>query len=248
MRSTQKAQTLRLGRLRGPPSLRSDIDLVLLWAFYSEPSERDVVGIHVPDASSRVVGQRWQLFGGAARGRPGPAAVEELDVVGDDLGGPALLTVLALPRPGLQTPLDVHERAFLRVLRHQLGQCPRADVPGDDVVVVGELATVAVCALAIPVRGDAEGRDRLAARCVAHLGVLGKTADQHHLVQIAHPSTSSEAAAPTASSGAAGSRGSESASAGATGAASVAASDWALAAAPCEGGRLASGLRTIKWR
>src|SRR5215467_15682112 len=246
MRSTQKAQTLRLGRLRGPPSLRSDIDLVLLWAFYSEPSERDVVGIHVPDASSRVVGQRWQLFGGAARGRPGPAAVEELDVVGDDLGGPALLTVLALPRPGLQTPLDVHERAFLRVLCHQLGQRPGADVPGDNVVVVGELATVAVGALAIPVRGDAEGRDRLAARCVAHLGVLGKTADQHHLVQIAHPSASSSiAAAPTASSGAAGSRGSESASAAATGAASVAASDWAFAAAACAGGRLASGLRTI---
>src|SRR5215467_8034836 len=50
--------------------------------------------------------------------------------------------------------------------------------------------------------GDAEGRDWLAARCVAHLGVLCQTANQHHPVQVAHVSPSSWVVmAPTASGG-----------------------------------------------
>src|SRR5262249_27606001 len=242
MRSTQKVQTLRLGRLRGPPSLRSDIDWSLLWGLPSELSEGDVVRVDVTHTGARVVGQRLHLVRRAAGCGARSAAVQELDVVGDDLGRPALLPVLTFPRPGLQTALDVDKRAFPRVLRNELGQGPRAYVPGDDVGVVRDLPPLAVSALAVSVGGDAERRHGLAARRVAHLGVLRKTADQHHLVQVAHSSYSSSVAAVAAGSSA----GSRPVSAGDP-AASAAATGWASCFAPFAA-RLISGFRTIRCR
>src|SRR5215472_1636567 len=239
MRSTQKVQTLRLGRLRGPPSLRSDIEWSLLWA--SELSEGDVVRIDVTHTAARVFRQRRRLVRLAPGGGAGPAAVQELDVVGDDLGRPALLAVLPLPRPSLQTALDIDERPLPRVLRNELGQGPRADVPGHDVVVVGELTALAVGALAVAVGGDAEGCDGLAARRVAHLRVLCQTTDQHYLVQVAHSLCSSSVAAVPAGS----SSGSRPVSAVAP--AAPAAPVWASCVAPFAA-RLISGCRTIRCR
>src|SRR5215471_16807087 len=230
MRSTQNWQTLRLERFGRPASLRSDMGSLLRLV-----SERDVVWIDVADGGARVVGQRRQLVVAAHAGaHPRAAGVEELDVVGDDLGGPALLPVLALPGAGLQAALDVDERALARVLADDPGQVPPAHVPGDDVVVVGELALLALVPAAVAVGRDAERGHRLAARGVAHLGIPGQAPDQHHLVEVAHgvavSSTAPAAAAAT---------GSGSAVAG-----------WVSAALPPFGGRgaLGSGFRTTRWR
>src|SRR5207247_8985257 len=67
------------------------------------------------------------------------ARVEELHVVGDDLGGAPLLPVLTLPRAGLDAALDVDQRPLAGVLGHDLGEVSLAGVVGHDVVVVGEL-------------------------------------------------------------------------------------------------------------
>src|SRR5215831_2068990 len=98
MRSAQKVHTLRLGRLRGAPSLRSDIQL-LLWAPCQELSERDVVGVDVTNPGAWVVMHRRRLVRRAGSRRTAPTGVQELDVVDDDFGGTPLLAVLALPRP-----------------------------------------------------------------------------------------------------------------------------------------------------
>src|SRR5205823_12439850 len=50
------------------------------------------------------------------------AAVQELHVVGDDLGRPALLPVLAFPGAGLDAALDENERALAGVLGNDLGE------------------------------------------------------------------------------------------------------------------------------
>src|SRR5215469_5855047 len=199
-------------------------------------SERDVVGVHVADARAGIVRRRRRLVGG----RPLACApcLEELHVVGDDLGRAPLLAILAFPGPRLQPPLDVHEGALLRVLRHQLGQHAPADVPGDDVVVVGELAPLALRAAAVAVGRDAERGDRLPARRVAHLRVSGEASDQHDFVQArAHGWAALPASAGTCSS--------EVAAAGAGAGASR-----ADAAAPRLARRsgLGSGLRTTRCR
>src|SRR5512135_2956348 len=98
---------------------------------------------------------------GAAGGRDAAAAtcaarLEELHVVGDDLGDAALLAVLALPGAGLDAALDEDERTLARVLRHGLGQVSLADGVRHDVVVVSELLALAVRAGRPPVGGDAE--------------------------------------------------------------------------------------------
>src|SRR5215510_15894391 len=119
MRSTQNVQTLRLERL-GLPSLRSDTGMFGLYSSRFS-SEGDVVRVDVADPDARVVGQGRQLVAGHAGAGAGAARLQELDVVGDHLGGAPLLAVLALPGAGLQPPLDVDERALPRVLRHDLG-------------------------------------------------------------------------------------------------------------------------------
>src|SRR5205823_7656276 len=117
-----------------PASLRSDMGILLGSVF----SERDVVGVDVADSGPGVVGQGRHLVVAAHSGADaGTPRLEELDVVGDHLGRPPLLAVLALPGPGLEAALDVDERSLPGVLGDDLGQVPAADVPGDDVVVVG---------------------------------------------------------------------------------------------------------------
>src|SRR6266850_3844262 len=115
--------------------------------------KRDLIRI---DVARRVVRRGDVVVGsGAAAGRHTSAACataaaacsprfEELHVVGDDLGHPPLLPVLAFPRPGLNAPLDKDERALARVLGDGLCEVSLADRVGDDVVVVGELLALTV--------------------------------------------------------------------------------------------------------
>src|SRR5205807_10169762 len=111
--------------------------------------------------------------------------------------GLPLLTVLSLPRAGLQAALYVDEGALPEVLAHDLGQVPLPYVPGHAVVVVGELAAIAVRPTAVSVGGDAERGHRLPAGRVPHLGVAGEPPDQHHLVQTHSSSSSASPAAVT---------------------------------------------------
>src|SRR5260370_38676484 len=109
-------------------------------------------------ASRRVV-RSWNVIccrgslprRATGRGTAAAPAVEELHVVGDDLGRPPLLAVLAFPRAGLDAPLDVDERPLAGVLGADLGEISLAGVVGHDVVVVGELLLFAVRSCRPPV-------------------------------------------------------------------------------------------------
>src|SRR4029077_7891693 len=87
---------------------------------------------------------------GAASGRPcaaaasGAARLEELHIVGDDLGHAPLLSALAFPRAVLDAAFDEDEGAFPSVLGDRLGQVSLTDRVRNDVVVVGELLALAV--------------------------------------------------------------------------------------------------------
>src|SRR6266699_83120 len=95
----------------------------------------------------------------AAAGTGGSSRLEELHVIGDDLGHTSFLPILAFPRTCLDAALDVNESALARVLRDRLGQVPLADRVRDDVVVVGELLALAIRPGRPAVGGDAEVRD-----------------------------------------------------------------------------------------
>src|SRR6266702_2907354 len=69
--------------------------------------------------SGNVVGSRGPLPRGALGGAAA-AAVEELHVVGDDLGRAPLLAILAFPRTRLDASLNKDEGALARVLGHDL--------------------------------------------------------------------------------------------------------------------------------
>src|SRR5438270_3712969 len=140
---------------------------------------RDIVrGGNVVGRGRPVVAARRHAVAGGG----GAAAVEELNIVGDDLRRPALLAVLAFPRAGLDAALDEDERALARVLGDDLGKIPLARVVGDDVVVVGELLALALGPARPAVGGDAEVGHSGPARRVAHLRVLGQTADEKRFV------------------------------------------------------------------
>src|SRR5487761_1006096 len=113
---------------------------------------------------------------GGAVSAAGPAAraarLEELNVVGDDLGDASLLAILAFPRAGLDASFDVHQRPLAGVLRDGLGKIPLADWVRHDVVVVGELLALAVRSRRPAIGGDAEVGHRRATWRVAHLRVL----------------------------------------------------------------------------
>src|SRR5437868_3266191 len=107
--STQKVQTLRCCRFgpRGPPGP----DPVCSRCGGRLPAmgwllKRDFVRVDVARRvvrSGDVIGCRGSARGRSPVGRASAAAaaVEELHVVGDDLGGAPLLSVLPFPRAGL---------------------------------------------------------------------------------------------------------------------------------------------------
>src|SRR5438128_12003094 len=86
------------------------------------------------------------------------ARLEELDLGGVDFGGLALMTILPFPGTRLEPPLEIDEAALLQVLPADFREVALADVPHDDVVLVGVLLLLAIVALAIAVRGEQESR------------------------------------------------------------------------------------------
>jgi hypothetical protein len=104
--------------------------------------KRDVVlkVVHAGTAGS------WRRFGGGRAGTARArlifgaatafATTQHLHGVGPDLGGIAILTILALPLAGFQRSLDVNLRSFFKVLACDLGQFAEED----DAVPLGSFA------------------------------------------------------------------------------------------------------------
>src|SRR5207249_12241802 len=160
---------------------------VVAWASSNRSSERKVYRVNVARRLFTTVGGRGnrRLDGLRCRCRLGlglAARLQELDLRGVDLGGLTLLPILAFPGPGLQPSLDVNQAAFVQVLTGDLGQVALADVPDDDVVVVGVFLLFAIRPLPIAIGRQRERRHRRAAWRIAHLGMAGKAAEQLHLV------------------------------------------------------------------
>jgi len=107
---------------------------------------------------------------------PGP---DELHTVGHDLGRVAVVALFVLPLARLQAPFDEYRATFGEVLLAVLRRSP----PDDDRMPLG--AFLALTGLIGPLVGgrDAQGRDRLAARGVAQLGILSEIAKDHNLVK-----------------------------------------------------------------
>src|SRR5581483_844962 len=92
-------------------------------------SERDVVveiilgrGCRCGGGFGRGAGARRIVVDAAVRGTAAAAPAQHLHLVGDDLGGVAVLAFLVLPLAGLQASLDEDLRAFLEVFAHDLGE------------------------------------------------------------------------------------------------------------------------------
>src|SRR5688500_10486755 len=83
------------------------------------------------------------------------AAAEELDGVGDDVYGLALVAFLVLPLAPLEATVDRHGAALLEVG----GAVLALRAPHRDVEVIGLVDPLARCVLAARVAGDAEAAD-----------------------------------------------------------------------------------------
>src|SRR5690554_6541644 len=121
----------------------------------------------------------------AALGRTAPlevtaaTGVEHLHVVDHDLGGVAVLAVLALPLAGLQAALDVDLAALLQVLLGDLGQL----VEHHHVVPLGALLALTGLLVHPGVGGrQAQVGDRRTGGQEANLGILSQVADEDDLV------------------------------------------------------------------
>src|SRR5688572_3078493 len=114
-------------------------------------------------------------------------AAHELDPLGHDLGGRALLTVLALPVARLQPALDEDLAALVEVLPARLGLL----APHHDGEEAHFLALLAALGAVVAVDRQAQIRHGGAARGVAQLRGTRQVADQQHLVQARHQTTSS---------------------------------------------------------
>ena len=107
------------------------------------------------------------------------ALVEELDALGLDFGGVAVLPLLILPFAGLQAAFHKHEAALGQVL----GAVRRRFLEHHDAVPLGTVHTVAVAVRVGFVRGDVERADGAAALGIAQFGIAAEPADDHNLVQ-----------------------------------------------------------------
>lgn len=111
------------------------------------------------------------------------AAVQHLDVVGDDFGGVALLAALVGPFAGLQAAFDVEFAAFARVLANDFGGA----AVGDDAVPFGFFAFFAgVFVVPGLTGGDGDVGHRFAVGHVAHVRVVAQVADEYDFVDACH--------------------------------------------------------------
>jgi hypothetical protein len=119
----------------------------------------------------------------AAHGAPAAAAAaQHLHVVGDDLGGEAVVSLLILPLAGAQFALDEHLRALAQVFRGDLAQAAEQR----DAVPLGALL-LRPRGLVLPrlAGGDADVGDRHAARHGAGFGIGAQITHQNDLVDAA---------------------------------------------------------------
>src|ERR1035441_41524 len=148
-----------------------------------QTSEGDVVGVDIA-GHLRAGACRGRIRGALRGGASVLAAVEELHVVGVDLGLVALLTGLGVvPGARLHAALHVDQAALLEVLAAELGELAIALVPHHDVVVVGVLLPLTARVGPVAIGGEGEVADRGAARRVAQLRVAGEPSDQHDPVE-----------------------------------------------------------------
>ena len=105
--------------------------------------------------------------------------LEVLDGVGNELGGVALLAVLAFPLARLEATLDVDLVALAQVLGGKLSLL----APAHDAEPLGLFLALALGVLVVAVDRNRELGHGLAAGRVAHLGVTTQVTDDHALVQ-----------------------------------------------------------------
>src|SRR5437899_9138001 len=113
-----------------------------------------------------------------------PAATEEYDLVAADLGRVALVAVLVVPLPRLQTAFHVDLLALGEVLRQRF----RRLAPQHHAVPFGFFLPLA--GLVVPHLGGrhVDRRDGGAARRVAQLGVASEVPDEDDFVHASHKS------------------------------------------------------------
>ena len=159
----------------------------------SGSSERDVVVDVGVVAAGRRHGSpagRPPSRGGLGRRRGAGAAIplprfavaapaQHLHLVCDDLGGVAVLSILALPLPGLDSAFDVDLSALAQVLLRDLGESAEHHHPVPFRILAPLVGLPVGPALA---GGNTDVRDRAAARAVANLGVGPEIADENDLV------------------------------------------------------------------
>src|SRR5438128_6856644 len=132
--------------------------------------------------------RRHRGRGPGARRAPralGPA--HELDALGHDLGGAALLAVLALPVARLQPAFHADLAALVEVLAARLGLL----APHHHREEARLLALLPALRAVVSVDRHAEIRHGGAAGGIAELGGARQVADQQDFVQAHHPPTSS---------------------------------------------------------
>src|SRR3954454_17310750 len=151
--------------------------------------ERDVI-LHVVELAGRFLGRR-----GGFLGRLGPpeglrarlpragARAEHLHRIGHDLGAVAVLALLVLPLARADAPLDIDLRALLQVLARDFGQATEES----NAVPFGCLLHFSA-RLVLPAIGGGEAnvRNRVAARQILCLRVRTEITDQNYLVYRCH--------------------------------------------------------------
>src|SRR3954469_9538345 len=121
------------------------------------------------------------------------AAAEELDGVGDDLDGLALLAVLRFPLAPFEAAVDRDRPALRQVLRAAL----RLVAEDGDAEVVRLVAPLTGFVAAPRVDGDAQRADGCAAAGLAELGILRQVPDEDDAVDVCgHGSCSSPTGRP----------------------------------------------------
>jgi len=102
-------------------------------------------------------------------------AIEHLHLIGDDFGGVAILTVLALPFSSLNTALDIDLAALLQVFAGDFAE----PIEQHDPMPLGLFLRLAGLLVLPAFTGrQVEIADRIVARRVADLGIGTKIADQ----------------------------------------------------------------------
>src|SRR5262249_33459068 len=107
------------------------------------------------------------VLAGAAR-RVAATAPEELDALGDDLGGGALVPVLVVVLSCADRALDVHLPALLQVLAARLALLS----PHHHVVPLGALLALPLAVVPDLAGGDWKPRHRLSSSRETHLRIL----------------------------------------------------------------------------